>query len=107
MAWFVLVLAGLLEVGWALGLKATHGFSRPLPTFFTLLAMFGSVYLLAIATRSLPIGTAYAVWVGIGSAGAVLGGIWLYSEPASTARLLFLMLLVISLLGLKMCSVHG
>jgi quaternary ammonium compound-resistance protein SugE len=104
MAWLLLVVAGLLETGWAIGLKYTEGFTRPLPSLLTGLAIAGSMYLLALAARTLPIGTAYAVWVGIGTVGAVLLGILLFQESASPARLAFLGLLVLSLVGLKLTA---
>lgn len=102
--WIILVIAGLLEVCWSIGLKYTHGFTRLVPSAFTLFTLAGSMYLLARAARDLPIGTAYAVWVGIGSLGAAILGIALFHESASPARLLFLSLLLISIVGLKMTS---
>lgn len=101
MAWVLLFLAGLLEVAWAVGLKYTDGFTRPWPTAATLVAMIGSVVLLALAVRTLPLGTAYAVWTGIGTAGAVLLGIVLFHEPATLARLFFAGLIVAGIAGLK------
>lgn len=101
MAWVYLVLAGLLEVGWAVGLKYTEGFTRPLPSVLTAGAIAASMYLLAIAARTLPIGTAYAVWVGIGAVGTAVLGMALFDEPRTVGRLLFLGLLVVSLAGLK------
>ena len=101
MAWTVLVAAALCEVGWAIGLKYTDGFSRPLPTLLTLSAMGVSVLLLAMAVKQLPLGTAYAVWTGIGAVGTVLMGIWLFNEPATLARVLCLLLIIIGILGLK------
>jgi quaternary ammonium compound-resistance protein SugE len=103
-AWVLLFLAGLLEVAWAVGLKYTDGFTRPLPTAATLAAMIGSVVLLALAVRTLPLGTAYAVWTGIGTAGAVLLGIVLFSEPATFLRLLFVGLIVAGIVGLKLVT---
>ena len=100
----LLFLAGLLEVAWAVGLKYTDGFTRPLPTAATLAAMIGSVVLLAIAVRTLPLGTAYAVWTGTGTAGAVLLGIVLFSEPATFLRLLFVGLIVAGIVGLKLVT---
>ncbi|HXV29284.1 MAG TPA: multidrug efflux SMR transporter, partial [Sinorhizobium sp.] len=87
MAWITLLLAGLLEIGWAIGLKYTDGFTRPMPTVLTIGAMIFSVALLGIAVRSLPLGTAYAVWTGIGTVGTVLFGILLFAEPAGAVRL--------------------
>ena len=104
MAWALLFLAGLLEVAWAVGLKYTDGFTRPWPTAATLVAMIGSVVLLALAVRTLPLGTAYAVWTGIGTAGAVLLGIVLFQEPATLARLFFVGLIVAGLVGLKLVT---
>lgn len=101
MPWLLLLLAGLFEVAWAIGLKYTDGFSRPLPTLLTLSAMGVSVFLLAMAVKQLPLGTAYAVWTGIGAVGTVLMGIWLFNEPATLARVLCLMLIVGGILGLK------
>lgn len=102
MAWIVLVIAGLLEVGWAIGLKYTEGFTRPLPTTLTLLSMGASVALLGWAMKSLPVGTAYAVWVGIGAVGTVILGIVLFKEPAGVARLLSVGLIVAGIVGLKL-----
>ncbi|WP_349922024.1 quaternary ammonium compound efflux SMR transporter SugE [Aeromonas veronii] len=101
MAWLLLLLAGLFEVAWAIGLKYTDGFSRPLPTLLTLSAMGVSVFLLAMAVKQLPLGTAYAVWTGIGAVGTVLMGIWLFNEPATLARILCLLLIIGGILGLK------
>jgi len=103
-AWVLLFLAGLLEVAWAVGLKYTDGFTRPLPTAATLVAMIASVILLALAVRTLPLGTAYAVWTGIGTAGAVLLGIVLFQEPATLARLFFVGLIVAGIVGLKLVT---
>lgn len=103
-SWILLVVAGLLETGWAIGLKYTEGFTRPLPSVLTGLAIVASMLLLGIAARDLPIGTAYAVWVGIGAFGAAVLGIVLFGEPATAARLGFLGLLVISILGLKLTA---
>ena len=100
-AWFTLFFAGLLEICWAIGLKYTEGFSRPAPSIFTLITLAGSMYLLAKASQTLPIGTAYAVWVGIGALGAAFMGIVLFEEPINLARIAFMGLLVISIIGLK------
>jgi len=102
MAWFLLVIAGLLEIGWAIGLKYTDGFTRFWPTAGTLAALVLSVSLLGLATRTLPVGTAYAVWTGIGAAGTVIGGILLFGEPATAARLACLGLIIAGIVGLKM-----
>jgi quaternary ammonium compound-resistance protein SugE len=103
-AWFLLVLAGLLEIAWAIGLKYTEGFSRPLPTALTLVAMVASMALLGIAVRSLPVGTGYAVWVGIGAVGTALLGIVLLGESASVARLASIGLIVAGIIGLKLTT---
>lgn len=102
MAWGMLIIAGLLEVGWAIGLKYTEGFTRPLPTVLTVGSMVASMVLLALAVRHLPIGTAYAVWVGIGALGAAVLGIFLFHEPVTPARVVFLSLLLVSIVGLKL-----
>lgn len=101
MAWIILIIAGLLEVGWAIGLKYTEGFTRFWPSVFTIIAIIASMYLLAVAAKTLPIGTAYAVWVGIGAAGTAILGIALLNEPATLARIAFLALLVVAIAGLK------
>src|SRR5512143_1524048 len=106
MAWVLLIIAGLLEVCWATGLKYTEGFTRPVPTVLTVLAIIGSMVLLSIAARSLPIGTAYAVWVGIGALGAAVLGIVLFHEAVTAPRLFFLALLLTSIIGLKLTSSH-
>ncbi|WP_019010686.1 quaternary ammonium compound efflux SMR transporter SugE [Deinococcus aquatilis] len=106
MAWMLLVLAGLLEVGWAIGLKYTEGFTRPLPTALTLISMVASMGLLGLATKTLPIGTAYGVWVGIGAVGAAILGIVLFGESANAARLGFMALMVVAIIGLKVTSGH-
>jgi quaternary ammonium compound-resistance protein SugE len=104
MSWFFLVLAGLLEVGWAIGLKYTQGFTRPVPSLLTAAAIVASLFLLSLAARELPIGTAYAVWVGIGAVGAAVLGIWLFKEPVSLLRIGSLALLVLAIVGLKLSS---
>jgi quaternary ammonium compound-resistance protein SugE len=104
MAWIVLVVAGLFEVAWAIGLKYTHGFSRPWPTAGTVAAMIVSVALLGYAVRSLPVGTAYAVWTGIGAVGTVILGIALFGETASPARLACIALIVTGIIGLKLAG---
>ena len=106
MPWILLVVAGLLEVGWAVGLKYTQGFTKPLPTALTLLSMVASMGLLGLAAKSLPIGTAYGVWVGIGAVGAVILGIVLLGEAATPARLFFLALMVVAIIGLKVTGGH-
>ncbi|REK12738.1 MAG: quaternary ammonium compound-resistance protein SugE [Planctomycetota bacterium] len=104
MAWLILVIAGIFEVAWAIGLKFTEGFTRLWPSVLTLGAIAISMFLLSIAARSLPIGTAYAVWVGIGAAGAAIAGILLLGEPAHPARLFFLALLLVAIVGLKLTA---
>ena len=104
MAWMLLLLAGLLEVGWAIGLKYTQGFTRPLPTVLTLLCMGCSILLLGLAVRDLPIGTAYAVWTGIGASGTVIVGMALFGEPAHAFRLLCVGLILAGIAGLKITS---
>lgn len=104
MPWLVLVVAGCLEVVWALGLKYTHGFTRPLPSVLTVIAIIGSMWLLGVATKTLPIGTAYAVWVGIGAVGTAIGGMVLLGEPVSLVRIGLLAMLVGAILGLKLTA---
>jgi len=104
MNWLILFLAGLLETVWAIGLKYTQGFTRLWPTAGTLLAMTLSVWLLSVAMKGLPVGTAYAVWTGIGAVGAVILGIILFGEPVTFARLACLGLIVSGIIGLKFVS---
>lgn len=104
LAWTYLVIAGLLEVAWALGLKASQGFTRPLPSLLTVLAMVASFYLLAQAMKVLPVGTAYAIWVGIGAVGTVLLGMLIYGDSASPLRLVSLVLILAGLVGLKLAG---
>lgn len=105
MAWLVLVVAGLFEVGWAIGLKYTEGFTRFWPSAATVAAMVASVLLLGWAMRTLPVGTAYAVWTGIGAIGTVALGIVLFQEPATVARLVCVGLILAGIVGLKIT--HG
>lgn len=100
-SWILLVIAGLLEVCWSMGLKYTDGFTKLLPSIFTLATLTLSMFLLAKATQVLPIGTAYGVWVGIGALGAAIFGIILFKEPVSATKIFFLILLLISIIGLK------
>ncbi len=102
MAWIILLLAGLLEVGWAVGLKYTEGFTRPLPAVLTVAAMVASMGLLGLAVRTLPIGTAYAVWTGIGTVGTAIFGIAVFGESTSPGRIICLALIVGGILGLKL-----
>lgn len=104
MSWAILVVAGLLEVVWAVGLKYTHGFTRLGPSVLTVLAMAGSFYLLSLAMRTLPLGTAYGVWVGIGAVGAAIAGMVLFREPASALRVLSLLLVVAGIIGLRVST---
>ena len=104
MAWVILTIAGLLEVGWAIGLKYTDGFTRLWPTLWTVAAMIGSLWLLGIAMKSLPVGTAYSVWVGVGAIGTVVLGIVLLGEPASAGRLASVALIVAGIVGLKLAT---
>lgn len=104
MAWLVLLCAGILEVVWAVGLKYTEGFTKPVASVITLLAMLGSVVLLAHAMRTLPMGTAYAVWVGIGAVGAVIMGIMLFDEPVTILRLGSVGLVIAGIIGLKLAT---
>ena len=104
MDWMILAIAGLFETGWAIGLKYTDGFTRPWPTLWTVLSMIISLWLLGVAMKSLPVGTAYAVWVGIGAVGTVLLGIALLDEPANPARLISVALIIAGIIGLKLAS---
>ena len=104
MAWGILILAGLFEVAWAIGLKYTEGFTRLAPSVLTVSAMGISVWLLAVAMQSLPVGTAYAVWVGVGATGPVLLGILLFDEPAGLLRLFSVGLIIAGIAGLKVAS---
>ncbi len=105
--WVLLALAGLLEAAWAIGLKYTDGFTLLVPSLLTGLALAASMWLLAVAARTLPIGTAYAVWVGIGATGAAILGVVLFHEPLSAARIGFLALLVVSIVGLRLTASEG
>lgn len=104
MPWVVLLIAGLLEMGWAIGLKYTEGFTRFWPTVATALSMIASLYLLGIALRTLPVGTAYAVWTGVGAVGTATLGVVLLGEPATAARLVCIGLIVAGIAGLKFVS---
>ena len=104
MAWTYLFIAGLLEIGWAIGLKYTEGFTRPLPSALTLISMVLSVLLLGLALRELPVGTGYAVWTGIGTVGTALLGMYLFGDPATAARLACIGLIVAGIIGLKVLS---
>jgi quaternary ammonium compound-resistance protein SugE len=104
MPWTLLVLAGLLEVAWATGLPATAGFTKLWPSVATIAAIVASMWLLAYVARTLPIGTAYAVWVGIGATGTAVLGIVLYREPIAAMRIVFLVLLVVAIVGLRLTT---
>ncbi len=104
MAWTLLVLAGLFEIAWAVGLKYSEGFTRLWPSVATIAAMLVSMVLLALTMRTLPMGTAYAVWVGIGAVGTVIFGIALWSEPANAARMISVGLIVVGVIGLKFAT---
>lgn len=106
MAWVLLVVAGLLEVGWAIGIKYTEGFTRLVPSVLTGAGIVSSMVLLSYAAKTLPIGTAYGVWVGIGAAGAAVLGMVVLGEPVTAARIFFVSLLVVAVVGLKVTSGH-
>ena len=104
MDWIILVLAGLFETGWAIGLKYTDGFTRLWPTVWTGIAMAISLWLLGIALKTLPVGTAYSVWVGVGAVGTVILGIALLEEPVNAARLMSVALIIGGIIGLKLAT---
>lgn len=104
MSWVILVVAGLLEIGWAIGLKYTEGFSRLWPTLFTIAALVASFTLLGVALRTLPVGMAYAVWVGIGAIGTAVFGMFVFGEAATPMRLISLILICAGIVGLKLAS---
>ena len=104
MTWIILIIAGLLEVTWAVGLKYTHGFTKLIPTLWTLTAMLGSIGMLGLALRTLPLGTAYAIWTGIGTVGTVIYGIVALNEPASAVRLACIAMIVGGIIGLKLTT---
>ena len=104
MNWMILVLAGLFEIGWAIGLKYTDGFTKPWPTVGTVASMVISLGLLGVAMKTLPVGTAYAVWVGVGAVGTAILGIVLLGEPANAGRIVSLALIVAGIVGLKLAS---
>ena len=104
MAWGMLFIAGLMEIGWAIGLKYTDGFTRLVPSALTLVSMVASVVLLGLSLKTLPVGTAYAVWTGIGTVGTALLGIWLLGEPATAMRLACIGLIVAGIVGLKLVT---
>lgn len=104
MAWLLLLIAGLLEIGWAVGLKYTEGFTRLVPSALTLLCMTASIGMLGLALKTLPMGTAYAVWTGIGAVGTAILGIVLFGDPASAARIGCIGLIVAGIVGLKLAT---
>ena len=104
MSWLLLIVAGLLEIGWAIGLKYTEGFTRLWPSIGTATAMIVSIVLLGIAMKTLPVGTAYAVWVGVGAVGTVILGIFLFAEPANPLRLISVGLIIVGIVGLKLAT---
>jgi quaternary ammonium compound-resistance protein SugE len=104
MSWYILLLAGLFEVGWAIGLEYSEGLSKPVPTLGTVVALVISMVLLAQAVKDLPIGTAYAVWTGIGAVGTASLGVVLFDEPASLARMAFIGVIVVGIVGLHTVS---
>ncbi|OCT16130.1 hypothetical protein A8709_01395 [Paenibacillus pectinilyticus] len=106
MAWLYLVIAGVFEVVWAISLKFSHGFTRLVPSIVTVLGMIVSFFFLATATKTLPIGTAYAAWTGIGAVGAIIIGTLFLDEPISLVRILFMVLILVGVLGLKFTSGH-
>lgn len=103
-AWIYLIIAGCFEVVWALGIKYTEGFSKPVPSAITIGAMIASVWLLALAIKTIPVGTGYAVWVGIGAVGAAIGGVMLFGESRSVPRIVCIFLIVTGVIGLKLFS---
>jgi quaternary ammonium compound-resistance protein SugE len=107
MAWLVLVVAGLCEIAWAVGLKYTDGFTRPVPTALVVTAMIASVWLLAIALRTIPVGTGYAVWTGIGAVGTALFGMFLFGESRDALRLGCIALIVAGIVGLKLVTAEA
>ena len=104
MAWMLLFIAGLMEIGWAIGLKYADGFTRPVPSVLTLACMLGSIVLLGFALKTLPVGTGYAVWTGIGTVGTALLGIALFGEPATAIRLVSIGLIISGIVGLKLVT---
>ena len=104
MAWIFLFVAGLFEMGWALGIKYADGFTRLWPTIGTIVSLIASMALLGLAVRTLPLGTAYAIWTGIGTVGIAIAGILLFQEPATVLRIAFIALIVVGILGLKLTA---
>lgn len=106
MSWVFLCIAGLFETAWAMGLKWSEGFSKLVPSIFTIVTMIISFYLLSLALKTLPLGTAYAIWTGIGTVGTVIVGIIVFKEPADLARIICILLIVSGIIGLKLVSPH-
>lgn len=106
MNWLFLLIAGILETGWAVGLKYSQGFSKPLPSVLTIVGMVASFYFLSLALKELPMGTAYAIWTGIGTVGTVLLGVILFKEPVDILRILCVGLILTGIIGLKLVSSH-
>lgn len=104
MEWLYLSIAGLLEVGWALGLKYSQGFTKPFPSIVTVLGMIASFYFLSLALKSLPLGNAYAIWTGIGTIGTVIAGVFLFKEPLDLLRLICIILIIAGIAGLKLLT---
>lgn len=106
MQWLLLILAGLLETGWAVGLKYSEGFTKPVPSVLTILGMILSFYCLSLSLKSLPLGTAYAIWTGIGTVGTVILGIFLFKESMDIRRLICVLFILIGIVGLKLVSTN-
>lgn len=104
MEWVILLIAGIFEISWAIGLKYSHGFTQIVPTVITIICMIASFYFLALALKSLPLGTAYAIWTGIGTLGTVILGIILFKEPATAIRIVCITLILTGITGLKLIS---
>lgn len=106
-SWLILILAGLCEIVWALGLKYSDGLKKPFEAFVTIIFMIVSLWLLAVATREIPIGIAYSIWVGIGAIGAFIGGIYLFSEEVSFLQIIFFCIVLVGMIGLKITSINA
>lgn len=106
MKWLILIVAGLFEMGWAIGLKYSQGFTKPIPGMFTIVGMIASFYFLALSLKSIPLGTAYAIWTGIGTVGTVTLGIVLFKEPIYITKLVFIGFILVGIVGLKVVSPH-
>lgn len=102
--WLILIIAGLFEIFWAIGLKYTDGFTKLIPSFFTILAMLISIWLLSISLKTLPLGTAYAVWVGIGTVGTVIAGIILFDDSINLLRIISILFIIVGIIGLKITT---